>query len=116
MEGLINERSHERIARTLERASGFRARMQGLLGRDSLPLYHALWISPCSAIHTVFMRFPIDAIFVDRNLKVVSIFQFITSGRVIFGGWKSHSVFELKGGQLKYFDIEEGDQLYVMGH
>ena len=115
MEHLTDKTTNKRIARTVERAGGFRQRVQGLLGRKSLPPDRAFWISPCPSIHTFFMKFSIDVIFADRNLKVVSVFYAVPPYRMIFGGWKSHSVFELKADQLKKFDIKKGNQLYV-GH
>ena len=115
MANLIDKSTNEQIVQFVDRASSFWNRVKGLLGRDSLPDSYALWISPCPAIHTFFMKFPIDVIFVDKDLKVVSIFHSLPSWRIIYGGWKGHSVFELKAAQLKNFNIKKGDQLYV-GH
>ena len=61
------------------------------------------------------MKFPIDVLFVDKKLRVVSYFDSIPSGRIIFGGFKSHSVFEMEANQLKKIKISKGDQIYV-GH
>ena len=115
MESLTDKTANKRIARAVERAEGFLKRIKGLMGRESFPENTALWISPCPSIHTFFMKFSIDVIFTDRNLKVVSVFHAVPPYRMIFGGWKSHSVFELKADQLKKFDIKKGNQLYV-GH
>ena len=115
MEGLINKSTNKQIARSVECASSVKKRVRGLLGRDGVPESYALWILPCPAIHTFFMKFPIDVIFADKHLKVVSVFHSVPSRRVIFGGWKGHSVFELKAAQLKDFNMKKGDQLYV-GH
>lgn len=115
MESLINKSNDEKIVRVVNRAYSFRDRVKGLLGKGGLPESHALWISPCPVIHTFFMKFSIDVIFADKNLKVVSIFYSVPSRRVIYGGWKSHSVFELQADQLKRFNLKKGDQLYV-GH
>ena len=49
------------------------ARMRGLLGRDGLEQGEGLLLRPASSIHTFFMRFPIDAVFLDRELAVVGI-------------------------------------------
>ena len=113
MTGLVDKSTNEQIARVVDRASGFWNRVKGLLGRDSLPESYAFWISPCLSIHTFFMKFPIDVIFVDKSLKVVSMFHSLPSSRIVYGGWKGHSVFELKASQLKNFNIKKGDQLYV---
>ncbi|MCY4512056.1 MAG: DUF192 domain-containing protein [Bdellovibrionales bacterium] len=115
MESLINKNTNEQIVRFIDRAYSFWDRVKGLLGKGSLPDSYALWILPCPVIHTFFMKFPIDVIFVDKNLKVVSVFHSIPSRRIIYGGWKSHSVFELQANKLQHFNIKKGDQLYV-GH
>src|ERR687896_2706384 len=49
------------------------SRLRGLLGRAQLASGEGLLIRPTSAIHTYFMRFPIDAVFLDRDLVVVKI-------------------------------------------
>src|SRR5712692_10226671 len=48
-------------------------RMKGLLGRSGLAEDEGLLLRPASSIHTWFMRFPIDAVFLDRELTVVGI-------------------------------------------
>ena len=47
------------------------SRMKGLLGRSELRPGEGLLLRPASAIHTFFMRFPIDAVFLDRDLRVI---------------------------------------------
>jgi uncharacterized membrane protein (UPF0127 family) len=47
--------------------------MRGLLGRSSLPADEGLLIRPAGSIHMLFMRFAIDAVFCDRDLRVVAI-------------------------------------------
>ena len=48
-------------------------RMRGLLGRRSLPEGEGILLRPAGSIHTFFMRFAIDAVFLDRDLVVVGI-------------------------------------------
>jgi len=49
------------------------ARLRGLLGRSGLSSGEGMLLRPASSIHTAFMRFPIDAVFLDRDLAVVGI-------------------------------------------
>src|SRR3954463_16436586 len=49
------------------------ARMKGLLGRRELPAGDGIWIRPTNSIHMLFMRFAIDAVFLDRDDVVVRI-------------------------------------------
>jgi len=47
--------------------------MRGLLGRDGLDEGEGLLIKPCGSVHTFFMGFPIDVVFLDRELSVVAV-------------------------------------------
>lgn len=57
----------------VEVADTFLRRLVGLLGRAGLPPGNALLIRPCSSVHTCFMRFPIDVVFVDSDLTVLRV-------------------------------------------
>ncbi len=75
------------------------ARMWGLLGRRSLPAGEALLLRPCNAIHTLGMRFAIDAHFYDRQGRRVRTVAAIAPGRWwVWGGWRAHSVLECAAG------------------
>lgn len=70
-------------------------RMRGLLGRASLPPGRGLLIERCRAIHTCFMRFPIDAAFLDRENRIVRLVRNIRPGRLmVWGGWRAVKVLE----------------------
>lgn len=81
--------THARVARS------FRDRARGLLGERSLPPGEGLLIERCSAIHTCFMKFTIDAAFLDRDNRPVKIVRGIRPGRLcVFGGFKAVKVLE----------------------
>ena len=102
------------LATALNTAENFVSRTKGLLGRDSLPAGEGLWIKQCNSIHTFFMRFPIDAVFVDKQLKVVAMQEKLKPWRVTRLYFKATSVFELPAGTLSTFaDLKVGDQLKV---
>ena len=61
-----NETRGTTLADSVETASSLWARFRGLMGRRSLPVRHALWITGTNGIHMFFMRFPIDAVFLGR--------------------------------------------------
>lgn len=85
-------------------------RRKGLLGRASLDTGEGLWIVPCESIHTFFMKFPIDVVFLSRQGEVLKI-------RPNLGQWKialslrAHSVLELPGGILERTGTAVGDYL-----
>src|SRR4051812_50197469 len=49
------------------------ARLRGLLGRSGLSSGEGMLLRPAASIHTAFMRFPIDAVFLDRENRVVKV-------------------------------------------
>jgi len=115
---LENKTKTIEVANNVRVARTFWQRAKGLLGEKSLPEGHALWIQGsdlvgCNSIHTFFMRFPIDVIFVDRNLKVTKVYRNLGPWRVTWPAPGAHSVFELPAGSLSLHTVEVGDQLYV---
>ena len=85
-------------------------RMRGLLGRDGLESGEGLLLRPASAVHTYFMRFPIDIVFLDRSLVVVGIADGVDP-------WKARSrkgakaVLELPAGESERRGLAVGDRL-----
>jgi uncharacterized membrane protein (UPF0127 family) len=61
-----NETRERVLAARLETASSLWAKFMGLMGRRSLPDGDGLWLPASNGIHMMFMRFPIDAVFVGR--------------------------------------------------
>jgi uncharacterized membrane protein (UPF0127 family) len=86
------------------------ARLRGLLGRDGLASGEGLLLRPASSIHTFFMRFPIDVVFLDRGLVVLGIHDTIDP-------WRTASqrgakiVLELPAGESSRRGLAVGDQL-----
>jgi uncharacterized protein len=102
------------LASDLRIADSLITRTKGLLGRPDLPEGEGLWIKRCNSIHTVFMKFPIDAVFVDDDLKVVSVYHALKPWRITRLHLKASSVFELPAGTVEKFGgIKIGDQLLV---
>ena len=57
----------------IEKADTFFKRLRGLIGRNKLPQGCGLMIAPCNSIHMLFMKFDIDAIFIDKNFTIKKI-------------------------------------------
>ena len=109
---ILNARTGAVVARTVEVADTRAARNRGLLGRDRLDSGAALLISPCLAVHTAFMRFAIDVVFVDRNDCVVKMVRDLTPWRMA-AAWRARRVIELPAGELHAHDVRIGDRLYL---
>jgi uncharacterized protein len=85
-------------------------RMRGLMGRTGLPAGEGLLITPAPAIHTAFMRFPIDALFLDRQLRVLEIVERLRPWRVA-SKRGAHAVLELSAGECARRGVRSGDRL-----
>jgi uncharacterized protein len=87
-------------------------RARGLLGRSSMEAGEGLWIVPCPMIHMFFMKFAIDVLFLDRQLKVVRVIEGLKPWRISPWVWRAHSVLELPGGSLRG-SVQAGDVLEI---
>jgi uncharacterized protein len=86
------------------------SRLMGLMGRRRLPQGHGLLLRPSPSIHTCFMRFPIDAVFLDRDLRVVSVRARLRSWR--FAGERgARAVLELPAGEAARRGVTPGARL-----
>ena len=92
-------------------ADSFLTRMRGLLGRASLPAGEGLIITGSQSIHMMFMRFPIDVIFIDGSKRVVGLVEHIKPFQFSPVFWKSVSAIELPVDAIKNSRTRLGDQL-----
>lgn len=99
------------VAERATQADSFFLRLRGLLGRSALEPGEGLWIDRCRMVHTFFMRFPIDAAFLDREGSVVRIFSDLKPWRV--SGWvrEAAGVLELAAGRAQALGVRTGDRL-----
>jgi hypothetical protein len=97
----------------VEVASRFLERGIGLLGRSKLGADEALWIHPCNNIHTFFMAFAIDCVFLDRELTVKRIVADVKPWRVIWPVWGASSVIEMSAGTASRLGLQVGERLHV---
>jgi hypothetical protein len=88
-------------------------RCKGLLGKSFMNDNEALWLKPCNSIHMFFMKFPIDAIFLDKENRIVKIYHAITPWKMTSLLWKAHSVLEVPAGSSANFGLKQGDQLSI---
>ncbi len=110
---LRHMRSNAVLASNILEARSFLARGWGLLGHSSLPMDTTMWIDPCNNIHTWFMKFSLDVIFVDRHLVVQKCIKDLKPFHIVWPIWKAQSVFEFQAGALSNIEIHTGDQLHV---
>ncbi|MDI6858753.1 MAG: DUF192 domain-containing protein [Dehalococcoidia bacterium] len=92
-------------------ADRFLSRMIGLLGRGSLPEGDGLVIAPGSSIHTFFMRFPIDVVFVSREGVVLKTAENVKPWRLAFSPRGTRYTIELPVGAIGASQTERSDRL-----
>jgi uncharacterized membrane protein (UPF0127 family) len=109
---LVNSRSGRVLAHSVVGAFDSRSRRTGLLGREGLDEGHALVIAPTFAIHTFFMRFPIDVAFVARDGRVIAAKHAIKPWRMA-AAIGAHAAVELPAGTLAVSDTVSGDTLMI---
>lgn len=92
-------------------ARGFFGRGLGLMGRAALPPGFALHLAPCRDLHTLFMRFAIDVIFLDAEGRVTMVRRGVPPWRIVRGGRDARAAVEMTAGWLPAEAVREGDRL-----
>ena len=85
-------------------------RMRGLLGRSGLADGEGMLLRPAGSIHTFFMRFPIDVVFVDRHDAVVKIVPGLRPWRLAWAR-RAKSTLELRAGSCEAMGLATGARL-----
>jgi uncharacterized membrane protein (UPF0127 family) len=85
-------------------------RNKGLLGRACLAPGEGLWISPCEAVHTFWMQFPIDLVYLDRKNRIRKLVSAVPPWR-LSACLRAHSVIELPSGTIRETQTQPGDTL-----
>lgn len=105
MVSLFNEDRY--LSEECHLADVFSKRLKGLMFRHSIRDTESLLIVPCNSIHTFFMNFPIDLVFIDREGNAVADIREIKPGKVlptVKGAW---AVLELNGGRLENIGLKD---------
>ncbi len=97
-------------------ADGIWSRTRGLLGVRRLGPNRGLLLAPCSAVHTFFMRFPLDLFFLDHSGLVVRIVRDLVPFRFAQGGALACSVLEIESGWLSPDRLQAGDRTELVSH
>lgn len=95
----------------IEVAENFFSKAAGLIGKKNLPEKTGLLIMKCKGIHTFFMRFPIDVVFINSNNKVVKIIENLKPWRMPMPVLSSKFVLEFPSGLLKLYLIQINDKI-----
>ena len=114
----VHADSGRTLAARVTKADDTSSRSKGLLGRESLDADEGLWIEqpslarfvPCPTIHTFFMKFSIDVLFLKEDLRVARVIENMKPWRLSPWVLAADSILELKGGVLNG-SVRAGDRL-----
>jgi len=110
---VIDETRGTLIGDRVEVAETSLTRMVGLLGRTGINAGGGLWIKPSSGVHTIGMKFPIDVIGLDKNRRVIKLWQNLVPYRLTSVSGKLRSVVELSAGRIAECNVQLGDTLEI---
>ena len=102
------------IATHVEVARGMWGRLRGLIGTPPLQSGQGLLLRPCSGIHTWFMGYPIDALFLDAEGRVVAALGPLRPWRMSGIYPKAEAVLEVMAGTLEATGTQVGDSVELM--
>lgn len=100
------------LATAAEVADTSAKRRTGLLKHKQLDPGDGLWITPCESVHTFFMKFAIDLVYLDRNKKVRKVRHAVPPWR-LSACLTAHSILELPAGTAKEAGTQRGDELVI---
>ena len=110
---IYNSTQNNLIADEVKVAKTFIKKTFGLILRNDISEADGLIIKPCNSIHTFFMRFPIDVLFVDRKNKIIALHENVKPWRILPIHFNSSYVIEIKSGQISAKTISRHDIIQI---
>jgi len=111
---ILNKTKNIIIADNVRVADSFWSRLVGLMNKNTILSNEALIITRCQSIHMFFMRFAIDAVFVDKNNTVVGLVRNIKPWQLSPIFFKASYVVELLPGAISKAKIEHGETIALV--
>lgn len=102
------------LAENVVLANTFFKRLRGLMFRRGISPAEALWLRPTNGVHTFWMLFAIDVIFLDRELRIVKLVENMRPFRVTSPHLSARSVLEMPAHSISRASLKIGDQLEVV--
>lgn len=110
---VYNSTQNNLIADEVEVADNFITRTFGLIPKSSLKSGEGLVIKPCCSIHTFFMRFAIDVLFVNKKNEIIALYENVKPWRSLPIHLASHYVIELPAGEITAKNIAKHDIISI---
>lgn len=95
-------------------ANSFFKRFKGLLGKKSLSVGEGVLLNPCRQVHTWFMKFPIDVIFINKQGRIIHLISGMQPGNVSPYIKRSYQVLELPDGVITTNKLTKKDELSIL--
>jgi uncharacterized membrane protein (UPF0127 family) len=108
---LVNKTDGKVISENLAVADTFFKRLKGLMFTKELPAQEALHIIPCNEIHTFFMNYSIDVLYLDKDKRIVHMDEEMEPGKIGKKVENAISVVELPGGRIKTKSLKLGQSV-----
>lgn len=102
------------LAERVVLANTFFTRLRGLIGRRRLAPAEALWLRPCNGVHTWWMHYAIDVIFLDRELRIVKLVENLRPFRLTAPHRAARSVLEMSAHTISRTRLQVGDKLEIV--
>jgi uncharacterized membrane protein (UPF0127 family) len=109
---MIKNSKGEIICEHTKVADSFKSRLIGLMFSKDLGNSNGLLIAPCNSIHTFFMNYSLDVVFLDRKFRVIKVIYDMHPWRMTLMYFRAHQVLEMKAGTLNS-NIKVGDNFEV---
>jgi uncharacterized protein len=110
---LVRNQTREAVlGDAVEVADTSEKRRTGLLHHKRLEPGEGLWITPCESVHTFFMKFPIDLVYVDKKRRVRKVRKAVPPWR-LSACLTAHSILELPAGTVEKTGTQPGDELSI---
>lgn len=97
----------------IEIANSFIERLVGLLLHKTLDEKNGLLLKNCKQVHTFFMKFPIDVIFIDKNNKIIHFESDMNKNRISKFIKNASKILELKAGTVNKYNIKINDSIMI---
>ena len=107
---VVNQTRGRSLADRADIADTSAKRRTGLLKHERLEPGHGLWIVPCESVHTFFMKFAIDLVYVDKKNRVRKVRNAVPPWRLSVC-LAAHSILELPAGTALQTGTQPGDEL-----
>jgi len=106
----VNTSNQKTLAQKVRVASSLWQRTLGLLGTRALPADEGLWLKPCQSVHTFFMRYPIDVLFLDAEGTVIHQ-ESLVPWRISRWERRAEGVLEVAAGTLSRTQTQTGHHI-----